>query len=277
MNILNSFDKKVRTDIVFPVFADGMVVTANDLNRAMHYPVELFQTLVRSFFGCGVVCGLSVEHYSTANNEDSKWCLVVHPGTALDCHGNPLKVCDRQILSLKPEPCYCGDLPENLWIALRRCVVKEGPRDDADICDDQTQSDTAYGRAREYVEVKVFDPNDCDLPELCVKEANHYKPSQVCDCLKDCPDPCCGESWVVLACVTLDECEGITNVVDYRKFVKPVHCHCLPVEEKKVDKVKSVSSTPKAAASKQPQANITPTKEVARKKATRKKSTRSRN
>ena len=230
MNQLNSFDKKVRTDIVAPVFTDGMVVTANDLTSSMHYPVELLQTLVRAFFGCGVVCGLSVEPYHDRGGGDGKWCLIIHPGTALDCRGYPLKLCECQKLDLKPDPCFCGELPERLCIALKRCTVKEGPRDDANSCDADSKAGQAYGRLREYVGIKVFDPNDCDLPELCVKGPAAEEAQTSCDCLKACPDACCGESWVVLACVTLDECDGITGIEDCRKYVKPVYCHCLPVE-----------------------------------------------
>jgi len=226
MNKLNSFDKKVRTDVVSPVFADGMVVTANDLTSALHYPVELFQTLVQSFFGCGVVCGLEVELFQNAK-DDLKWCVVVQPGTALDCEGYPLKICEPQKISLKPDLCN-GVLPTELCIALRRCVVKEGPREDADFCDPESKQDGAYSRAREYVEIKVYDPTDCDLPELCQAEPYQYNNKQICNCLKNCPKPCCGESWVVLACVTIDEYTGIERPIDKRKFVKPVHCHCLP-------------------------------------------------
>lgn len=227
MNQKLNFDKKVRTDIVSPVFTDGMVVTAGDLDRAMHYPVELFQALFGAYFGCGVVCGYAVERYPARDdNCDDKWCVVIHPGTALDCAMHPLKICDCVKLCLEPDPCFCGEFPTQLCIAIRRCTAPEGPRDDVEACDSDSKSGKVYRRSREYVEIKVYDPSDCDLPKLCIKEPASDKHRETCDCLKECPDCSCGECWVVLACVEIDECDGIGKVTDQRKWVKPVHCHC---------------------------------------------------
>lgn len=232
MNELNSYSKKVRTDIVSPQFTDGMVVTASDLNSAMHYPVELFQALVRAWFGCGVVCGLEVARYpadAARANEDSKWWLTISAGTAVDCNGYPLKICECQKISLKPDPCSCDDLPEKVCIALRRTVCDEDPRDDADPCDPKPEGGGAYRRRREYVEIRVFDPKQCDLPHICRRDPDGDQSDDTCGCLKECPERCCGESWVELACVPLDPCDGVVDVHDCRKWVKPIHCNCLPI------------------------------------------------
>ena len=230
MNELNSYSKKVRTDITSPVFNDGMVVTAADLNGAMQYPVELFQALVRAYFGCGVVCGLKVEEYPRpANMRDPgpNWWLTIHPGTALDCNGYPLKICECQKISLKPDPCSCDPMPTKVCIAVRRCVVNEAPRDDVDPCDPKGADQ--HRRSREYVEIKVFDPTDCDLPYICRRDPAGDQRDSTCDCLKECPECHCGECWVELACVTLDPCDGIVGVTDCRQWVKPIHCECLPL------------------------------------------------
>lgn len=242
MNELNSYSKKVRTDITSPVFNDGMVVTAGDLTSAMQYPVALFQSLVRAYFGCGVVCGLKVEQYPQdpkVDPDDSKWWLTLHPGTALDCNGYPLKMCECQKISLRPDPCSCEDLPEKVCIALRRCVVHEAPRDDADPCDPNADGTDAYRRSREYVEIKIYDPTDCDLPHLCKRDPDGDRSGDTCSCLKECPECCCGECWIVLACVTLDKCDGITDAIDCRRWVKPVHCECLPRRKKVAKRTRS--------------------------------------
>ena len=230
MNALNSYSIKVRTDVTSPVFSDGMVVTAGALNALMHYPVDLFQTLVSAFFGCGIVCGFGVERYPAsddASEEQRKWWLTIHPGMALDASGFPLRLSECQKLSLKPDPCSCDPLPEKVCIAVRRCVVPESPRDDADACAPSGSDSTAYRRDREYVEIKVFDPTDCDLPYLCKADPNAARASSECECLQACPASHCGESWVVLACVDIDPCDGITDApTDCRKWVKPVHCAC---------------------------------------------------
>src|SRR3712207_7968381 len=41
-------------------FHDGMLVSADDLVAATDYPVSLLQSVLRAYFGCGVVCGLDL-------------------------------------------------------------------------------------------------------------------------------------------------------------------------------------------------------------------------
>jgi len=236
MNELKLFDQVTKTDVLSTVFADGMIVNSGDLTTSMNYPMEMFRTLVRAYFGCGVVCGLELEKYPSGDTDT--WCLKVHPGTALDCNANPLKLCESVIVSLKPDPCVCGDWPDCVCIAIRRDTLPEGARTDTDDCDGNNQC--SYRRLRETVRVKAFTCNEipkntCMRSEQSVHDTEQDRTGsahsrlQMCECLKACGDcECCDDSWVLLGCVMLGEC-GIEEVdMRKRKYVKPTECHCPP-------------------------------------------------
>lgn len=83
------------------------------------------------------------------------------------------------------------------------------------------------------VEIRAFP--DIELPEneftdnLCrVTDDHPANPDESCDCLKQCPCDCCGESWVLLAIVKFIEAECKVECIDKskRRYVKPIHCTC---------------------------------------------------
>lgn len=232
------------------VFKDGMIVTAEHLQAAMHYPVSLFQTLVRAFFGCGIVCGLKVEAVDGCTdceaNKGKKnvWDVKISQGVALDCQGYPLELCKSVSISLKPDPCSCDALPTCLCIAIRRYVSEDSQAISS--CNGSESGQVHDPLKREQVMIQVFEC--CKLPEnACMrptlnpqaqgaqgKEDCSTELDKLCDCLKACPDhQCCGEGWVLLACIELGEC-GI-ECIDHsgRRYVKPIDCVCPP--EKEVD------------------------------------------
>ncbi len=229
MNELKIFDETRNTNIKSTVFTDGMVVNAGDLDTAMRYPIELWQTLINAYFGCGIVCGLEV--HRDPNGSDKTCCVRIEPGIALDCHGNPLQLCDSEKIDLTPDPCASEPWPESVCIAIRRDTMPEAPRKDGDDCDDNGKTSCQYRRERELVRIKVFKPDElpktlCALPETysgSVKEEQ-----SVCECLKTCHYwSCCGEAWVLLACVKIDLEECDVEVDDSRrKYIKPIECIC---------------------------------------------------
>ena len=105
-------------------FKDGMIVTANDLEAAMRYPVSMFQTVMRSYFGCGVICGLELKLASRAQNHPT-FVVCVDRGVALDCYGFPLELCAPVKIDLTPDPCNCDPPPEKVCIAIRRVTSDE--------------------------------------------------------------------------------------------------------------------------------------------------------
>lgn len=223
------------------VFKDGMIVTAEHLQAAMHYPVSLFQTLVRAFFGCGIVCGLKVDAVGGCEADEGKknvWDVQISSGVALDCQGYPLELCKPVSINLKPDPCSCDELPTCLCIAIRRYVPEDSQLKPS--CNGSESGQIHDPLKREQVMIKVF---ECDkLPEnTCIRspcdEDQTEEPcdkDKLCNCLKTCPDhQCCGEGWVLLACLELDQC-GIKEIDSRRrKYVKPIDCLCPP--EKKVE------------------------------------------
>lgn len=230
MNEIDIF-KESKTDIKSTVFGDGMIVNADDLTTAMNYPLEMFRTLVRAYFGCGVVCGLELSKYP----DDAKdtYCVQVGAGTALDCNANGLKLCDALVINLKPDPCFCGVWPDCFCIAIRRTTEPEGKRLDGDDCD--TTRQCQHRRLREVVTVRAF-PCD-DLPkDLCAHDEQDVvasnKPHDLCECLKECGGcECCDDTWVLLGCVKLGECGVEEFDFSRRKYVKPIECHCKPAPD----------------------------------------------
>lgn len=228
MNELKLHDRRMNMNVRSTIFDDGMVVTAEDLRIAMHYPVELLQTLVRGYFGCGVVCGLGVKPES---EKDPTYCVKIEPGVALDCHGHPLQLCEAEKIDLTPDPCV-RQWPKRVCIAIRRDTLSEVARDDDETCGGG-KSQAKYRREREGVRIKVFPDHSDSLPKtLCKRNEPPLQgfptQEQECKCIKACSEcACCGEAWVLLACVDLDR-EKCTVKVDEsaRKYVRPIECHC---------------------------------------------------
>lgn len=210
-------------------FKDGMVVTAEDLDSAMHYPVGLFQSLLRAFFGCGVVCGLEVKKPEGA--EKKSYLIQIDHGVALDCHGYPIELCPSVKMDLTPDPCD-RDPPLEVCVAIRRTESFEHPRQMTDCPNEASTTNYQCTRIREQAVIKVFDVRK--LPEtLCAHPEQGGGGStggafDPCQCLTTCPDDrCCGEAWVLLACITLDQCGGIKEIdPTRRKYVKPIGCMC---------------------------------------------------
>ena len=218
------------TEVRSTVFGDGMVVTAADLETAMEYPVEVMQTLVRAFFGCGIVCGLEV---AKDTNDAKEPILRIKPGVALDCDGFPLRLCKAIDVDVKRDPCE-KEPPTKFCVAIRRHREPEALRNDADACGSDSASRCTPRRMREGVEVRVF---PAEPPK---GKRGYVPPSDVCyvedpkktgptgqECMKACGD-CAhrGSSWVLLACFELakDQIKGDLEL-GHRKYIKPVSCH----------------------------------------------------
>ncbi len=244
MSTCKSIEKKQRTNLVTPVFADGMVVTADDLNAASAHPADLMRTLVRAAFGCGIVCGLRVtlnpDNDEARGPDANSLQIRLHPGTALDCVGNPLQICEDIVFDFKRDPCDCKpSTPEEVFIAVARCVVEEPA--ESDDCTDPCADTSATGsRRRDYVRVRAFSSSEfTELQSVCILSDEDLRMMELrqkerdpCDCLKQCLPcctPCC-DSWVFLARVVLDHeaCQVKTIDQRWRRYIKPTHCLCGP-------------------------------------------------
>lgn len=67
-------------------FFHGMLLTDDHLRAEQTYHREALKRLNRHLWGAGIVCGLEVK-------SPSGLCIKVHPGLALDSHGNVIDVC----------------------------------------------------------------------------------------------------------------------------------------------------------------------------------------
>ena len=234
-------DKDIKTANKAPIFSDGMIVTADDLITAVHYPLGLMRSLNRAYFGCGIVCGLTVrKHYNGDNDSSCAFKVIVERGTAIDCNGYPVYLPADCELDLTPDPCDTDlasgngnqELPKKSYcIAISRTLIDESPREDSEICESTQQPKTVYSRSREAARIRIFDIDD--LPrDICKQQSRPSNRSEdeygVCHCLKQCTDSdcCTDESWILLQCVDIDRCRLTLTDDEEPVYVKPIQCYC---------------------------------------------------
>lgn len=129
-------------------FGPGMLLQHEDLEQLNLYTRDLSRLLFRSFFGCGVICGLNVGVPEVDNC--NKVSVPVGAGLALDCLGDPVHVPKNQCLVIDKD-CY-PDLPPQLWVVLCRTTKNCAPRTSMCADDDKTTSCT---RERDMFEIRV--------------------------------------------------------------------------------------------------------------------------
>lgn len=211
----------ITTSTKATLFTDGMVITADDLSTAMVYPLDMMRALNRAYFGCGIVCGLSVEAGASTG------VFTLKPGLALDCAGYPVQVPRDTPVDVAADPCETSDTG-NYYLAISRTTIAEKPRDDTEICESTKAPKVAYSRLSEATRICLFAtdnlPNKC-----CDPNAAAGLNTSTCDCLKQCTEDECypDESWIVVARINIDDEDNITLVDDFTpRYVKPIHCAC---------------------------------------------------
>jgi len=225
-------------------FKNGMIVTADDLSTAMHYPIALMQSVNKAVYGCGVICGFEL-------NPDPELCgktghcdpcvddsptaypnfiVQVGRGTALDCYGMPIELCKPVRVDVSPTTCGCDEKGGIVCLFIRRVSANEAPRSD---CCAPSDSPVDCSRERDHVLIKAFplgqepehacmramdstvDDGKCDEqsspPDSSSVVDNNPSHEQIqstlCECLLKCDDcECCGQGWVLLGCIEL--CQG---------------------------------------------------------------------
>ena len=227
--------QKGTSKLVKARFGPGMLLQHEDLEQLNTYTQELSRLLFRSFFGHGVVCGLQVK----ATTVGRLVHIVVSPGLAMACSGEPISVPTEQTIKVGDD---CSqDIPTKLWVVLCGTSISCAPRNS--MCsDDETQADCT--RLRKGFELCVVAewpdwacgcaqpkdgeptavPNECacvDPKHACYKD--HY--AGICDCNDDTGSTCDCE------CVLLGALKYVTDKdnksdwqTDYRvrRFIRPV-------------------------------------------------------
>ena len=218
-------------------FRDGQLVDADALTTAMMFPVSLLQVVLRSYLGCGIVCGLEV-----VRPDEERACVRIRPGVMVDCHGFPVELCREVVLDLTPDPCGCETEARTLGILMRRatsqdasrrpcgggcgggcsggCGCSGGAHDDCNRVRDQVLikavdltglddvRDHVCARPSDDVEDDAKDDADSGSSGTPVPKAGSTTSDAGavddadCACLTACAERCCAErSWVLLACV----------------------------------------------------------------------------
>src|SRR5262245_4894719 len=143
----------VPTSIERVQFHDGQLVDAEALTTAMTFPVSLLQLVLRSYLGCGIVCGLDV-----TRPDEERPCVRIRPGVMVDCHGHPVELCREVALDLTPDPCACETEPRTLCIVMRRATSEEATRQPCGCGHGGTKgSHYDCNRVRDQVLIKAID------------------------------------------------------------------------------------------------------------------------
>jgi hypothetical protein len=213
-----------------------MLLQHEDLELLNSYTQNLSRLMFRSFFGCGVICGLAVKTESKCG----KLFISVESGVALTCLGDPVWVPEK--IEFAPSDNCDTDLGDQLWVVLCRTLKCCGPR--TSVCESGDEEGAAVcTREVEGYEIRVETSRKCfcGCPDddstidtrfesecKCVDPdspcyADHYKGICGCSC-GDCSD--CDCNCIILA--RLDnkpDAAGADNwSVDHgvRRFVRPV-------------------------------------------------------
>lgn len=239
-------------------FHDGMVVSAEDLETASQYPVSLLQSVLRSYLGCGVVCGLELNPITKPKSE-WPWVVRVGRGLVVDCHGFPVELTCPVDLDFTPDPC-APDKPGHAYIALRRTTSDEIAGTPCSCSSDRADETCSRVRDRALVQAFTWEQLKCLPGGVCRRPEKPTEDPQDCGDGRDdsgatggtdgvqaaaVPDWCttlkecscsCTSDWVLLGSVEFqygeegkkdDRPKGIVKIdADGRRWVKPVGGVC---------------------------------------------------
>ncbi len=132
-----------------PRFSAGLLLEDEDLTAAVDYTRNMMRLMLRSLFGCGVVCGLDVRAELMCLGR--KVSVTVGRGVAIDCLGNPIEVPQAQKLVLDLD---CDPLPPMLWVAV--CYAEKCCRTRDISCSSDDESHVVRTRSQEGFEIKVY-------------------------------------------------------------------------------------------------------------------------
>jgi hypothetical protein len=221
--------------LVRPKFGPGMLLQHEDLDQLSSYTRELNRLLFRSFFGCGVVCGLVVK----PEFDCGKATITVGAGLALNCAGDPIYVPkDQSLIGIPDRDPAHPDNPRYVIL----CPYKKSCSPRSSMCAaDEDESGSTYTRDREGFEIKVVvdapkcscrcdmtvdQPAHRDDEYLSVDPklpcyADHYGGKCTCNC-----DGCTGGGCdcVLLAVLKYPGAADEAWKVDHsvRRFIRPV-------------------------------------------------------
>lgn len=155
-----------RGSLVRPLYFPGLLLEDEDLTTAVSYTQNSLRLVLRSLFGCGVVCGLAMEAKYICNQR--KVQIIVHKGVGLDCEGNIIDV--RQDETLEYDP-GCETMPEKLWVSV--CYTAKACMPANVSCSEEDDDKVVDRRSFDGYDIRVYK----QMPECA------------CSCIKPAPTP----------------------------------------------------------------------------------------
>ena len=238
--------------LVSAKFGPGMLLRHEDLEQLSVYTRDLSRLMFKSFFGCGVVCGLEV----TASVNCGAVEVTVDAGVALGCSGDPVFVPSNKTFALDEKGDFAKGI--SLWVVLCGTVKSCAPRT-ATCSSDEDEAPSVSTRERAGYEIRVYrdrpecvcgcsDPVKTDTPVTVTEDEGvdcrcvdpklkcyegHYSGKCGCNC-DECTD--CDCKCILLA--RLERGSDIAKpwIADYRvrRFIRPVLMRDPRVEPKKI-------------------------------------------
>jgi hypothetical protein len=164
-------------------FGPGMLLQHGDLEQLNNYTRDLSRLLFQSFFGCGVICGLTV----AGTEECGRLKVTVTPGVALTCVGDPVYVPEVQSVFTKQD--FDPGKASRVWVVLCGTTKCCAPRvttcssDDDEATSDCTREKDAFEIRLLYLDTDKDTGNGTEykLPECVCGCPNAPLPSAAID------------------------------------------------------------------------------------------------
>jgi hypothetical protein len=217
---------KGLSDLVKPSYSPGLMLQDDDLTRAVDYTRDLSRLLLKSLFGCGVVCGFEVTNAPGECNED----LIIGPGVAIDGRGDPVQLTSAQRIPLNTR------MPASFWITNSRRDVCCAKRDIT--CEvDEDSAASVFTQVRDGYEIRLVAENPSRDACSCIRKdaadsaqrGQADPPPYDVACYQDHTDAKCSchcgsdAEGVVLAYVKMDTDQNKVTAIDHRvrRFIRP--------------------------------------------------------
>jgi hypothetical protein len=169
-------------------FGPGMLLQHEDLELLNTYTRDLSRLMFKSFFGCGVICGLVV----TADTKCDR--ITVGAGVALSCSGDPIWLPGDVTFDMNES---CDSNPrKDYWVKLCGKISNCGPRT-ATCSSDEDETTYEWTRERLGYEISLVEQRPdgcgCGCPDPQTEKETRIGPDTPCKCVdpsqpKD-PDP----------------------------------------------------------------------------------------
>jgi hypothetical protein len=155
-----------------PRYSPGLILEDADLTAAVDYTRNLNRMLFRHLFGCGVICGLTVD----ASKKCGGITVTVSPGLALDGCGDPVELPRKVEITIdeKTTGQWEGDNNQKFWVVL--CGKEKNCAPRSLVCEaDEFDGVTQPTRIRSLAEISITRENPkcvCGCPSRADSKPN---------------------------------------------------------------------------------------------------------